>query len=135
LAKSLSKCAQDGPISLQRCPVEEADHRHCLLLRVRHERPRDRRTAEKYDQFTSLHPVTSSASGWVSNRARARSVPLVGYQNSTTPGYGREILRCGILTRLMTAEGQKPALPRRSIAVRFHLNKQTPTGRVQCDAL
>jgi hypothetical protein len=31
--------------------------------------------------------------------------------------------------------GQKPALPRRSIDVRFAPNKQTPTGRVQCDAM
>jgi hypothetical protein len=30
---------------------------------------------------------------------------------------------------------QKPALPRRSIAVRFALKKQTPTERVQCDAM
>ena len=28
----------------------------------------------------------------------------------------------------LTALGQKPALPRRSIGVRFALNKQTPTG-------
>ena len=31
----------------------------------------------------------------------------------------------------MSLEGQKPALPRRSMAVRFALNKQTE--RVQCD--
>jgi hypothetical protein len=31
--------------------------------------------------------------------------------------------------------GQKPALPRRSIDVRFALNKQTLTERVQCDAM
>ena len=35
----------------------------------------------------------------------------------------------------MAALGQKPALPRRSIDVRFALNKQTLTGRVQCDAM
>ena len=35
----------------------------------------------------------------------------------------------------MSARGQKPALPRRSIAVRFAPNKQTPTERVQCDAM
>ena len=29
----------------------------------------------------------------------------------------------------------KPALPRRSIAVRFRPNKQTPTARAQCDAM
>jgi hypothetical protein len=31
--------------------------------------------------------------------------------------------------------GQKPALPRRSIGVRFALNKQTLTERVQCGAM
>jgi hypothetical protein len=35
----------------------------------------------------------------------------------------------------MSARGQKPALPRRSIGVRFALNKQTLTERVQCDAM
>jgi hypothetical protein len=35
----------------------------------------------------------------------------------------------------MSVEGQKPALPRRSIAVCFTLNKQTPTGEVQYDAM
>jgi hypothetical protein len=35
----------------------------------------------------------------------------------------------------MSEMGQKPALPRRSIGVRFALNKQTLTERVQCDAM
>ena len=35
----------------------------------------------------------------------------------------------------MSLEGQKHELPRRSIAVRFAPNKQTPTGRAQCDAM
>ena len=35
----------------------------------------------------------------------------------------------------MTARGQNPNLPRRSIAVRFTLNKQTPTGGVQYEAM
>jgi hypothetical protein len=34
----------------------------------------------------------------------------------------------------LSESGQKPALPRRSIAVRFAPNKQTPTRRVRCDA-
>jgi hypothetical protein len=33
--------------------------------------------------------------------------------------------------RGMAGMGQNPNLPRRSIAVRFTLNKQTPTGGVQ----
>ena len=35
----------------------------------------------------------------------------------------------------MSEMGQKPALSRRSIAVRFAPNKQTLTERVQCDAM
>ena len=35
----------------------------------------------------------------------------------------------------LAATGQKPALPRRSIAVRFRPNKQTPAGRVECDGV
>jgi hypothetical protein len=35
----------------------------------------------------------------------------------------------------MSEMGQKPALPRRSIDVRFAPNKQTLTERVQCDAM
>ena len=35
----------------------------------------------------------------------------------------------------LAAKGQKPSLPRRSIAVRFTLNKQTLTERVRCDAM
>jgi hypothetical protein len=34
----------------------------------------------------------------------------------------------------MSELGQKHELPRRSIAVRFAPNKQTPTRRVRCDA-
>ena len=37
--------------------------------------------------------------------------------------------------KFLRATRQKPALPRRSIGVRFALNKQTLTERVQCDAM
>jgi hypothetical protein len=43
--------------------------------------------------------------------------------------------QCGISTRPKSAKGQKPALPRRSIAVRFAPNKRTVTERVQCDVM
>ena len=36
--------------------------------------------------------------------------------------------------KFLRATRQKPALPRRSIGVRFALNKQTLTELVQCDA-
>jgi hypothetical protein len=44
-------------------------------------------------------------------------------------------LRCNNSEPRMTAMGQKPALPCRSIAVRFAPNKQTLAERVQCDAM
>jgi hypothetical protein len=44
-------------------------------------------------------------------------------------------LRCNNSELRMTAMGQKPALPRRGIDVRFAPNKQTLTERVQCDAM
>ena len=37
--------------------------------------------------------------------------------------------------KFLRATRQKPTLPRRSIAVRFRPNKQTPAGRVECDAM
>ena len=37
--------------------------------------------------------------------------------------------------KFLRATRQKPVLPRRTIAVRLHPNKQTPTGWVQCDAM
>jgi len=41
--------------------VQEADHRHCGLLRTRRERPRDGRAAHERDELASLHSITSSA--------------------------------------------------------------------------
>jgi hypothetical protein len=35
----------------------------------------------------------------------------------------------------MSQMGQNPNLPHCNIDARFHLNKQTPTGRVRCDAM
>ena len=44
-------------------------------------------------------------------------------------------VRCKNPKTRMTATGQKHELPRRSIAVRFNLNEQTPTGRLECGAM
>jgi hypothetical protein len=40
---------------LFRTAVEIPDHRHRWLLRMRHERPTDRHTAEKRDELAPLH--------------------------------------------------------------------------------
>ena len=40
-----------------------------------------------------------------------------------------------ILAQPTSATGQMHALPRRSIAVRFTPNEQTPAGRVECGAM
>src|SRR5262249_22661698 len=46
-----------------RSGIEEADHRHCRLLRARCERPRSR-AAEQRDELAALHSITSSARSW-----------------------------------------------------------------------
>src|SRR5882672_5025903 len=41
--------------------VEDADHRHRLLLRAAGQRPQGRRAAQHEDQLASSHTITSSA--------------------------------------------------------------------------
>src|SRR6476660_10518312 len=41
--------------------MEEPDHRHCRLLRVRDARPCCRRTAKQRDELAPPHSITSSA--------------------------------------------------------------------------
>ena len=61
LPQALAKCAQAIRVGIGRSGMEEADHRHCWLLRARRERPR-RRTAEQRDELApSHHSITSSA--------------------------------------------------------------------------
>jgi hypothetical protein len=38
-----------------RSTVEEPDHRHCRLLRARHERPRQGSAAEQRNEVASFH--------------------------------------------------------------------------------
>src|SRR5262245_1634664 len=61
LLQPLSKRAQTLHVVLKRCGAEEADHRECRLLRVRRERPRSSRAADKRDELPALHSITSSA--------------------------------------------------------------------------
>ena len=49
--RALMECSRHGPVPFRRCEVEEPDHRHRWLLRVRRERPRSRRAAECDQQF------------------------------------------------------------------------------------
>src|SRR6516165_11125034 len=65
-----------APRGLGRPNVDEADHRHRLLLRARRERPSCRYAAEQRDELAPLHSITSSAiasslSGMVSRSALA----------------------------------------------------------------
>ena len=98
--------------------AHESDHRHCGLLRSRRERPRSR-AAEKANELTPPHGLRPQGRGphpSISSGER-RGCAL---QKNEPP---------------MSQTGQKPALPRRSIDVRFAPNKQTPTERVQCDVM
>jgi hypothetical protein len=61
--------------------------------------------------------------------------PVLPTERIAHLGGAGDLVRCGISMWPMSARGQKHELPRRSIAVRFNLNEQTPTGRVQCDAV
>jgi hypothetical protein len=48
----------------------------------------------------------------------------------------RKIILLGFaFAEFSDSQAQKHAFPRRSIAVRFTSNKQTPTRRVRCDAI
>src|SRR5262249_28405024 len=48
-----------------RAAAEKSYHRHRRLLRARRERPRSRGAAEKPDELTAPHSITSSASNWI----------------------------------------------------------------------
>src|SRR5262249_53958570 len=61
LLQALTECIQHGPVSLERCAVEEPDHRHRALLCAGRERPRSR-NADQYDELAPVHSITSSAS-------------------------------------------------------------------------
>ena len=58
--EALAERAQQVRMYVWRRAVEEPDHRHRRLLRARRERP-CRRAAEKANEFTSFHSITSSA--------------------------------------------------------------------------
>src|SRR6516164_11143165 len=53
--KPLTKSAEQMRVRGGRCTVKKSDHRHRRLLRVRRERPRDRRAAEQRDERAPLH--------------------------------------------------------------------------------
>src|SRR5580704_13115488 len=59
--EALAERAQQVRMYVWRRAVEEPDHRHRRLLRARRERP-CRRAAEKANEFTSFHSITSSLS-------------------------------------------------------------------------
>src|SRR5215470_17111663 len=53
-----AKVGEILPIRFERCEVKKADRR---LLRAHRERPRRRRAAEKRDERSAVHSITSSA--------------------------------------------------------------------------
>src|ERR1700730_2682105 len=58
--QSLAERGQIGHVALGRPDAEIPDHRHRLLLRARNERPRCRRAANKCDELTPSHVLSSS---------------------------------------------------------------------------
>ena len=42
-------------LRMRQSGIDEADHRHCRLLRARRDRPSSRRTSEQRDELTSFH--------------------------------------------------------------------------------
>jgi hypothetical protein len=79
------------------------------LLRARRKRPRDRRAAEKRDEFASSHWITSLQA----SRSRIE-VGAVGASDrkDSTPRWGRRRLHCGISIPAMTAVGSRRRLRR-----------------------
>src|SRR5439155_17260535 len=60
-AQSLAEGGEIGCARARRGAIEEADHRHRLLLRPGGQRPQRRRAAEKREEFSPPHSMTSSA--------------------------------------------------------------------------
>jgi hypothetical protein len=58
--QALTECSHHGPVPVRGGNVKEPDHRHCRLLRPRHERP-CRRAADNADELPPSHSITSSA--------------------------------------------------------------------------
>jgi hypothetical protein len=54
LFEALTECAQQVRVRVERCAVEEPDHRHRWLLRARRERPRGRSAEKRGQEFSSL---------------------------------------------------------------------------------
>src|SRR2546423_10886885 len=59
--QALTECIQHGPVSIERCAVEKANHRHRLLLCARRKRPCRCRAAAQRDELAPSHSITSSA--------------------------------------------------------------------------
>jgi len=52
--QTLAECGHGRRIPVRRCAVKETDHRHRRLLRVRRERPPNRRASEQRDGYVTL---------------------------------------------------------------------------------
>jgi hypothetical protein len=78
---------------------------------------------------------------WDANPPNGRNPIFNGRRQPSCGGTSRMTRECqvriceGLGVKFPGPTRQKPALPRRSIAVRFRPNKQTPTARAQCDAM
>src|SRR3977135_1817560 len=68
LPQSLTECGQEWGNWAGKSGVEQADHRHRLLLRAQGERPRSRRTGENGNSLASSHPSPPIGLAWAAPR-------------------------------------------------------------------
>src|SRR5262249_11993010 len=97
LRKAATETGHEWFVLLGRCRIEEPDHRHRRLLRVRRERPRGRRAADERDELAAFHSIPSSsrsgnAGGMFNPSTRAvlrltTSSYLVGACTGNSPGF------------------------------------------------
>jgi hypothetical protein len=82
--------------------------------------------------------VSGHATAEPTNEMKSRRLMCPQIEGPNLPyrrGSRNRVVRHSKIGRPTSGLGQKPALPCRSIDVRFALNKQTLTERVQCDAI
>src|SRR5262249_35165403 len=59
--EAFTECSDEARRGIGRPTADQADDRHCLLLRPRRERPRRHRATKQREEFAPPHSITSSA--------------------------------------------------------------------------
>src|SRR4029450_4184652 len=91
--QAVAKCLNCIHKCQSRTRVEKTNNRHCRLLRTRGERPRNRRTAEQFDELASSHCLTRrSEQGTV--RAQLEAVDATGLLARSLPSLPARFCPC-----------------------------------------